>query len=208
MANALAIAMPGAAMLGLIRFGSPLPSSWQAEQIDRLTPTEHARLARIQRPLRRDQFLVGHSVLRRLLNSARFDDVTIDVETDGRLRLAASTPAYASIAHSADAGAVIVAREPVGVDIESIRTLRDARAAAALMGMPATAANDSASVLRAWVAAEARLKAGRRALADVWYAVWEGCHLAAAGVATPPLTGVFDLITGTYNPVELQWEAV
>lgn len=195
-------------LLWLTRFESPLPAPWQAEHIDRLTPTERACLACIERSLRRDQFVVGHSLLRRVLFEARGDDAKIDVESDGRLLIAASTPAYASIAHSANAVAVIVAGEPVGVDLESARTLRDPRAAAALMDLPAGVAGDSASVLRAWVTAEARLKAGPRALTRVWLSLWDNCQLAVAGITNSPLSGVFDVMTGTYNAVELQWEAL
>ena len=195
-------------LLWLTRFSSPLSAPWQAEQIACLTPTERARLARIARPLRREQFVVGHALLRRVLSEARYDDARIDVESDGRLLIAASTPVYTSIAHSANAVAVIVAGEPVGVDLESERALRDPRAAAALMDWPPGVAHDSVSVLRAWVAAEARLKAGERALAQVWCTTWDRCALAVAGIANPPLTGVFDVMTGTYNAAELQWEAV
>ena len=198
----------GLPLLGLCRFDSPLIDSWQAAQITPLTPTERARVARIDRPLRREQFGVGHSTLRRVLAAASLDDATIEVAADGRVLLRASVPVYASIAHSANAVAVVVAGVPVGVDLESMQPARDLGAAAAMLGLATEDAHKPASILRAWVAAEARLKAGPDVRPRVWRSTWDSCQLAVAGVATPPLTGVFDGMTGIYNPVELQWEAV
>ena len=111
------------------------------------------------------------------------------------------------IAHSANAVAVVVAGLPVGVDLESMQPLRDPRAAAAMLGLPAEGAQDAGAILRAWVAAEARVKAGPEALAQVWLTPWERCQIAVAGAANQPLTGVLDGITGIYNAVELEWEA-
>lgn len=205
--DSLAEARPRTELLALTRFESPLPAAWQAEQIARLTASEQAHLARIERPLRREQFVVGHSMLRSMLTTAELGDVAIEVDTNGRPQLARGA-AHASIAHSANAVAVIIAREPVGVDLEEIRALQDPVAAAALMSVPPKGETGSAGVLRAWVTFEARLKAGPGAQANAWCSKWDGCHLAVAGLATPPLTGVFDLLTGTYNSAELQWEAV
>lgn len=201
-------AQSGAPLLSLTRFESPLPAKWLAEQVDRFTATEHARFTRISLPLRREQFAVGHRMLRWLLAAAGLGEPQIEVDSDGRPRLAADTPAYISIAHSANTVAAIVASGPVGVDLESMRAMRDPCAAAALLGMPADSASDSTAVLRAWVVAEARLKAGQRALPYLWRSTWDNCQLAVAGIATPPLTGVFEAMTGTYNAAELQWEAV
>jgi hypothetical protein len=198
----------GLPLLGLCRFDSPLTDSWQAAQITRLTPTEHARLARIDRRLRREQFVVGHSTLRWVLAATNLDDATIEIAADGRVLLHASVPVFASIAHSANAVAVVVAGVPVGVDLESMQPARDLRAAAAMLGLATEDTDDPASILRAWVAAEARLKAGPDARAQVWRSTWDRYQLAVAGVATPPLTGVFDGMIGIYNPAELQWEAV
>jgi len=205
--NSAAGELLGLPLLCLSRFDSPLPDRWQAEQIDRLTPTECGRLARIDRPLRREQFVVGHSTLRWVLVAAGFDDAVIEIAADGRVLLNASVPVYASIAHSANAVAVVVAGAPVGVDLESMRPVRDTRAAAAMLGL-AEGTHDTASVLRAWVVAEARLKAGPQARAQVWQSAWDRCQLAVAGTANPPLAGIFDGMTGTYNAAELQWEAV
>jgi hypothetical protein len=198
----------GPPLLCLSRFDSPLPHKWRAQQIDRLTPTERARLARIDRPLRREQFVVGHSTLRWVLAATGFDDATIEVAADGQVLLHAGVPVYASISHCANSVAVMVAAGPVGVDLESMRLLRDSRAAAAMLDLAADGAHDTASVLRTWVVAEARLKAGPQAHAQVWRSTWNRCQLAVAGTANPPPTGIFDGMTGIYNAAELQWETV
>ncbi|MGZ8994790.1 MAG: hypothetical protein ACXW16_12310, partial [Burkholderiaceae bacterium] len=146
--------------LCLARFDSPLNDAWQTARIAQLTPTERTRLARIDRPLRREQFVVGHWMLRRVLTDAEHRDAAIEVDAEGQVRLAAKVPLFASIAHSANTVAVVVAGFPVGVDLESMQPLRDARAAAEMLGLAAADAEESGSVLRAWVAAEARMKAG------------------------------------------------
>ena len=96
---------------------------------------------------------------------------------------------------------------PIGVDLESMRRERDLGTAAALLGLAGGGSSDSA-VLRAWVTAEARLKAGPDASPQVWLSTWEACQLAVAGSPSPPLAGVFDGMAGIYNPTALQWEAV
>lgn len=194
--------------LYLTRFDSPLPDAWQTAQIAQLAPTERVRLARIARPLRREQFLIGHCMLRRMLADTGWQDATIEVDAEGRVLLSANRPVFASIAHSANAVAVAIADLPVGVDLERMQVSREPRAAAAMLGLADGDAQDPDSVLRAWVAAEARMKAGRDAHAQVWRTRWERCQLAVAGAANQPLTGVLDGITGIYNAVELEWEAV
>ena len=197
--------------LYLSRFDSPLLDTWQAAQIARLTSTELSRLARINRPQRREQFVVGHCVLRQGLTAAGLEDATIEVDAAGRVLVQASVPLYASIAHAETAVAVMISGSPVGVDLESMKPTRDPRAAAELLGLPADRAGDANAVLRAWVIAEARLKAGPPAGEPIWLptwlSVWEGCQLAVAGTPSPPVTGVFDGTTGIYNATELQWEA-
>lgn len=195
-------------LLALARFESPLSPAWQAAQLASFSAPEHARLARIRLDLRREQFVVGHALLRRLLSDSGCADAAVDVAADGRVLLRAREPVFVSIAHRAQSVAVIVAGMAVGVDIESDHRLRDPRAAAQMLGLAATGVDDTAAVLRAWVAAEARLKAGPDAAAPAWRSTWTDCQLAVAGIANPPLTGVFDAITGTYNPAELHWEAV
>ena len=193
--------------LYLSRFNLPLDNAWEAEQIARLTLTERVRLARISRPQRRAQFMVAHCTLRWGLAAVGRENVTIEVDIEGRLLLHASMPAYASIAHSADVVAVMIAGDPIGVDLESTRRKRDLSAAAALLGLSGGSSSDSA-VLRTWVTAEARLKAGPDASRQAWLSTWEACQLAVAGSLSPPLAGVFDGMAGIYNATALQWEAV
>ena len=186
----------------------PLDDAWQSEQITRLSGSERARLDRISRPQRRAQFVVAHCMLHESLESGGLGGVTIDVDSEGRLQLRASSPVYASIAHSDDCVAVIVAGEAVGVDLESIARKRDLGAAAAMLGLSPGDAAAPETVLRAWVTAEARLKAGENASRQVWISSWQSCQLAVAGLARSPLTGVFDGMAGIYNPTELKWDAV
>ena len=195
--------------LYLRRFATPLNDTWQAEQIARLTCSERARLARISRPQRRAQFVVAHCMLREALVSGGLHDATIEVDAEGRLHsLHASATVYASIAHSEDWVAVIAAGDPVGVDLESIPHRRELKAAASMLGLSPTDAAAPDAVLRAWVTAEARLKAGQNASPQVWLSAWQGCQLAVAGVSSPPPTRVFDGMTGIYNVVKFQWDAV
>jgi hypothetical protein len=112
---------------------------------------------------------------------------------------------YASVAHSDTRVAVIVASRPVGIDVEARRTLRDPRAAAALLHLPIEG-DDSDRVLRAWTLNEARVKSGSAMPDHAWTASWERCQLAVIGVVNPPLTGVFDIMTGNYNRAELRWQ--
>ena len=192
--------------LYLSRYTLPLDDTWEAEQMTRLSSTEHARLARISRPQRRAQFVVAHCMLRWGLATVGHENVKIEVDTEGRLLLHASVPVYASIAHSADVVAVMIAGDPIGVDLESKRRKRDL-STAALLGL-AGGGSSSSAVLRAWVTAEARLKAGPHASRQVWLSTWEACQLAVAGSTSPPLAGVFDGMAGIYNATALQWEAV
>ncbi len=194
--------------LGLTRFESPLSPAWETESLSSFSASERARLARIKLVQRRAQFIVGHSLLRRLLSHAGMSDAAIDVAADGRALVRARVPLFASIAHSADAVVVIVAGVAVGVDIESSHVLRDPRAASAMLGLAAGETADTASVLRVWVATEAGFKAGPSASSKTWRSTWAGCQLAVAGIANPPIAGVVDAITGIYNATELQWQAV
>ncbi len=188
--------------LYLSRYDLPLDGTWEAEQITRLSSTECARLARISRPQRRAQFVVAHCALRCGLVAAGLDNATIEVDAEGRPMLRARVPVYASIAHSADCVAAIISGDPIGVDLESMRRDRDLGTAAALLGL-AGGGSSSAAVLRAWVTAEARLKAGPRASPQVWLSTWEACQLAVAGSVSPPLVGVFDGMAGIYNPTDV-----
>ncbi len=201
-------------IVALTCFESPLDATWEAAQIEAMTASERARLARIHRPLRRHQFIVGHVLLRRLLAVAGFDAAAVEVDTDGRAHVARC---HVSLAHSGQTVAAIVALEPVGIDVEASRQLSDPRAAAAWLGLPRHAesrglANDPAAqseqVLTAWVAAEARFKAGPNARQRLWQARWQTCLMAVASTAAVPLTVVFDTMDGTYNRTELHWDVV
>lgn len=198
-------------LLCLSRFKSPLEGLWAAKQIARLTPTERARLARIDRDLRREQFVVGHSVLRWALAATGRGDAQIDVGVDGRVLLRASLPVYTSIAHSAHAVAVLIAEVPVGVDLESVKPMRDLAGVAAMLGLSGDRAHDRPhdvhAILRAWVTAEARLKAGPHGHTQVWHSGWKRCQLAVAGTPNPPFTGVFDVEAEIYNGTEVRWES-
>jgi len=191
--------------LVLARFESPLSPHWQSQQLRRLSPQERARLARLSRPLRREQFVVGHAVLRHMLSGAPGVAAAVEIGSSGSPRIAAAAPAHASIAHSGTAVAVALSSEPIGVDLEAPRTLRDPRAAAALMHL-SPQVSESAPILRAWVTREAWFKSGAPPVTDVWRACWDGCELAVAGVRIAPFTCVFQLGTGLYNAVDLQWE--
>ena len=146
-------------------------------------------------------------MLRSALASGEVDDAIIEIDAEGRLQLHAGVPVYASLSHSQDFVAAIAAGEPIGVDLECRHPKWDPDAAAAVLELSADADMPDA-VLRAWVTAEARLKAGPSASPQVWLSRWEGCQLAVAGIASPPLTGVFDGMTGIYNVSELKWDAV
>jgi hypothetical protein len=148
-------------------------------------------------------------MLRQALVSGGLHDARIEVDAEGRLQvLHAHATVYASIAHSEDWVAVIVAGDPVGVDLESIVHRRDLAAAAAMLDLTSAEAATPNAVLRAWVTAEARLKAGQNASRQVWLSTWQSCQLAVAGVPSPPPTGVFDGMTGIYNAAKFQWDAV
>ena len=194
--------------LYLTRLNLPLSDAWQAEQIASFTPSERARLARISRPQRRAQFVVSHWMLRSALASGEVDNAVIEVDAEGRLQLHAGVPVYASISHSQDFVAAIAAGEPIGVDLECTRPKWDPDAAASMLELSYVDADTPDAVLRAWVTAEARLKAGPGASPQVWLSRWEGCQLAVAGIPSPPLTGVFDGMTGIYNVSRLKWDAV
>ena len=190
-------------LLGLARFASPLDADWEARAIDRFTSSEQQRLARIQRPLRRTQFIVGHRLLRWLLCSVGLDKTPVEIAADGALRRPLAASIFASIAHSQNVVAAVIADAAIGVDVEAPRLLRDPAAAAALLGTDPEASG-SCDVLRHWVMKEAILKSGNTA-DSAWVACWADCQLAVSGVVNPPLTRVFELAGGTYNAIEVQW---
>lgn len=199
----------GKPIVALTCFESPLDAAWQAAQIEAMTASERVRLARMTRPLRRDQFIVGHVLLRHLLAMMGEHDAAIEVDAEGRAHVAHSRgPCHVSVAHSGRAVSAIVALEPVGIDLEASRQLSDPRAAAAWLGLAHDDEVKSEQVLTAWVAAEARFKAGPNARQRLWQARWQTCLMAVASTAAAPLTVVFDTMDGTYNRTELHWDVV
>lgn len=197
------------AIVALTCFDSPLEAGWQSAQIESMTSSERARIARIQRPRRREQFVVGHSLLRLLLANVGFTAAAIEVDPDGRARASHTREqCHVSLAHSGSAVAAVVAPEPVGIDLEADRALSDPRAAAAWLGLADGPEVDSKQVLSAWVAAEARFKAGRNACQQLWQARWQTYLIAVSGVAATPQTVVFGTMTGIYNRIELHWDVV
>lgn len=193
------------AHLGLTLFESPLAPAWVAEQSAVLSVSEQSRLSLIERPLRREQFVVGHRLLRLVLAQCGLHDVRIEVDPSGKLVIRSNAVVYASVAHSGNAVAVGVCGSAIGIDLEASRVLADPSTAAALVG---TTDASNSGVLHAWTTSEARLKAGHAAQIVAWRADWQDCLLAVSGVSHPPLTGVFEVMAGTYNPIELRWEQV
>lgn len=210
-------------VLWLTEFLSPLQQAWIEREMRSFSASEAQRLARIRRPIRREQFVAGHVLLRRLLMSVGVAEPMIDVAPDGRPHLAAADGASAwhvSLAHSRNAVAALASPAAAGVDIEVRRSLRDPHGVAALLGSSAatfaaaTAAGSdpSESALKSWVAAEARAKAGSAASTSgdtgaTWIADWNGCWICVAGTANSPETFVSDLTRETYNSAPQQWVA-
>ena len=121
--------------------------------------------------------------------------------------LHATVPVYASIAHSAECVAVIIAGDPIGVDLESMRRKRDLSAAAALLGLAGGGSGDSSGLARMGDGRSSTESRSQRELPSLAI-YWEACQLAVAGSPSPPLAGVFDGMAGIYNATALQWEAV
>lgn len=210
------------AVLWLTAFDSPLPAAWIDIAVQSFSPSEVQRLARIRRLLRREQFVVGHVLLRRLLASLGVVEPSIEFAPDGRPRLARrddSVNWHVSLSHSRSAVAALAAPAAAGVDIEFQRPLRDPEAVAALLGhagafaatVPA-GSDPGASVLKLWVATEARAKAqsAERAPGDrdaAWLAEWNSCWVCVAGTANAPQTVVTDVMRETYNSAPRDWIA-
>jgi hypothetical protein len=213
------MAAASGSVLWLAQFESPLPQPWVDDQFAALSDSERTRLARIRRPLRREQFVLGHALLRRVLVATGLSAPVIEVGDTGQpIVRSDDAPAtdrdwHLSLAHSGGAIAALVAPEPVGVDIEIARQLRDAAGIVAYLGAApkAPGADLHAVALQAWVIAEARAKVGSRAApadsARVYTTEWNGCWLAVAGSTKPPDCFVSDPLLGTYNPLPLSWTA-
>ena len=209
------------AVLWLTQFVSPLPAAWIEQQLQSFSASEAQRLARIRRPLRREQFVVGHALLRRLLKSLGLIDPKIEVAPNGRPHLAGVHLRgfrQLSLAHSRTTVAALASCEPAGVDVEVHRTLRDPAGVLALLHadpnvIAAEAGTDpSEAALKCWVAAEAGAKA-RNAGCDPGasrvnrLALWNSCWICVAGTANSPATVVSDPLRETYNSTPLKWMA-
>lgn len=197
---------PGAeCVLWLARF-APLDAGWIGRQRAAFSPGEAPRLAQIRRALRREQFVAGHVLLRRLLRALGVAEPLIEIR-DGR-PIAVGTRWRVSLAHSDRAVAALASRAPAGVDIERLRPLRDPDAMLALLGRPPPDGGDaSAAALQAWVVAEARIKAGAAAAATAWVARHGDLCLAVAGTPGAPTMFVHDLAAETYNRAAQEWTA-
>ncbi|MBV8657187.1 MAG: 4'-phosphopantetheinyl transferase superfamily protein [Burkholderiales bacterium] len=98
-----------------------------------LRPDEAARLARIQSPRRREQFLAGRRLARSML--ARIvggvaDDWSITADTDIRPAVVDRPGWHLSISHRADYVACAVANVAIGIDLEHTKPGRDTGAMA------------------------------------------------------------------------------
>jgi len=158
-------------VLWLTQFEAGTHNAWLTQQPTRFSPSERARFARITRPLRQEQFIVGHCLLRQLLSALGVHQPEIGVTADGRPYLVAPGPQtqswYVSLAHSHSAVAALAAQAPMGVDIEKNRPLRNSTGLMHwLANLPLDQAQthapvSSALALKLWVASEANIKAHR-----------------------------------------------
>lgn len=191
-------------VLWLTEFATPLDAAWVERETRCFSTSERARLARVSRPLRREQFIVGHVLLRRLLAAHGVADRTVEVEPDGRPRLAAATPWRVSLSHCDRTVVALIAATAAGVDVERDRSLRDPAALAAFLDDQRA---DRLASLADWVIAEARAKCGT-ADAPAWITRRHDCWIAVAGARNAPALSAHDLSNQTYNPLEQKWTAV
>jgi phosphopantetheinyl transferase len=161
--------------------------------LPRFSDSERQRLERLSRPLRRQQFIAAHALLRLAAASLDVpaDSLRCEVDGDGRPRIEAPAGWQASLSHSGAYVAVLLDRgtRPVGVDIEQMRAERDIVAIVrAACGVDAGSRDQAYQV---WAAHEARLKTaadGVPAAGDMsaWHASFDGHALAVAGTRQPP----------------------
>lgn len=186
-----------------------LQPDWSARESARLSRSEAARLARLERPRRRAQFLAGHVLLRRLVARQAGlpeEEVLIDSAASGRPEIGVPRGWQASLAHSGAWAAALVAAGPaaVGVDLEQMAGGRDIGAIVQAVGAPLTASREEAYL--AWAGHEAALKAGVQAAA-AWLAQWNDYAFAVCAGA-PPEVAVVDLASAApERAVALAWSA-
>lgn len=179
--------------------------------------SEQARLARIERPERRLQFIFGHWLARALLARAcsrPVAAVSIEVGADGGPLPEGCGPVALSLAHSGPWVVALVADTAhgaaIGIDLEA--ELQQRPTAWPARQRPP---RDDA-VLAAWVLGEARAKAGRVGTeVPAWQARCQTdapdpatLHLACANVEFSPRVHLVNVVAGSYNaqPMDLYWK--
>lgn len=130
--------------------------------IDWLSPTEQARLLRLQVVERRNQYLAGHWLLRQLLADhlrANPREVTL-IERENLPPAVADSPLQVSLSHAGDWVAAAYSAAPIGIDLEP-RTPRPAldRLQHLLLNPDeAKGSLDNDALLQRWVLKEALIK--------------------------------------------------
>jgi 4'-phosphopantetheinyl transferase len=104
---------------------------------DWLSESERRRLDAISAPGRRDEFLAGRWLARRLLAAVHGGDPLVDWSLSAEpsapprvLRAPVDTPLHLALSHSGDWVACALAAEPIGIDIEAPTRERDVLALA------------------------------------------------------------------------------
>lgn len=183
--------------------------AWVTGFEPQLSASERARLARLVRPQRRQQFLAAHALARRAVAAyagLAASAVQIVQDPAGRPHVGAPPGLRISLAHADGCAAVLLdaaSREALGVDLEACRPERDIEAIVAALGESAASRFDAYA---RWALHEARHKAP--GAASGWVGAWRDFVLAAAGVDRPPLVRHVAL-DGDAEPVvvHLEWAA-
>ncbi|MBH9577454.1 4'-phosphopantetheinyl transferase family protein [Inhella proteolytica] len=127
------------------------PEAWLAR-------SEAARLQAFSLPARRQRYLAGRWLLRRLLGAASGQALPqLEQDAEGRSLCPTLPPWRLSLSHSGDWFAAAVAEEALGIDIEQPRPGRDLAALASGLGLPDAQAP---AFYRHWTLGEAWLKQG------------------------------------------------
>jgi 4'-phosphopantetheinyl transferase EntD len=174
-----------------------------------LSASERQRWDAIRRPERRAQFFAGHLLLRRLVGDvagAPAATVSLQMEADGRPRLASPPGWNVSLAHSGRWVAALVDAgvHAVGVDIE-LRKQRDIGAIVqAAYGVYAASPDEAYAM---WAQHEAEFKAGPEAAraTATWVASFDDHALAVCARATPRVAIVRLDDEGPSRPVDIAW---
>lgn len=135
-----------------------------------LSDDERARAARFRFDRHRRHYIVGRATLRRILGlylELAPDEVAFRYGPRGKPELSGreGAPLDFNLSHSGDLALCVVARWPVGIDLERLREVPDADLIAARFFTPAEVAlqrvaiNRDAAFLRQWTRKEAIIKA-------------------------------------------------